>query len=180
MTTPNTIRIHHILRHSNVNGPGDRFVVWTQGCSLRCKGCFNPNTHDIMTGYNVDINELANTINCTVDIRGITLTGGEPLMQVDAISKLLSLINKNLDILLFSGYSFDEIRKDSRNLILLKKIDAALLGRYNNLLSHPFYGKKLVLSSNRIKKEELKPWLNTEIIIGDNNVQVTGLYKQAI
>ena len=63
---------------------------------------------------------------------------------------------------------------------ILYQVDAVLLGRYDQSLSHPFFGKKLVLNGNRIKKEELKPWLNTEIIIKDNNVEITGLYKQSI
>lgn len=173
------IRLHHIMECSTVNGPGNRFVVWTQGCPFHCDGCFNQATHSQTDGFDMDIAKLAELINQTQDIRGITLTGGEPLLQIKQVSLLLNLICKDLDVLLFSGYTLEEISKNKLLKQLLYQVDAALLGRYNKNLPHPFYGKKLVLNGNRIKKEELKPWLNTEIVISSDNVQITGLYKQS-
>lgn len=174
------IRIHNIVENSTVNGPNNRFVIWTQGCPLGCAGCFNPLTHDINGGFDMDIEKLATQINHTSDIRGITLTGGEPLLQTNAISKLLGLIDKKLDVLLFSGYTIDEVMNDTAKKQVLHQVDAALLGRYNKQHPHPFYGKKLALNGNRINKEELSPWLNTEVIIQGTNVKITGLYKQTI
>ena len=173
------IRLHHIMECSTVNGPGNRFVVWTQGCPFHCDGCFNQATHSQTDGFDMDIAKLAELINQTQDIRGITLSGGEPLLQIKQVSLLLNLICKDLDVLLFSGYTLEEISKNKLLKQLLYQVDAALLGRYNKNLPHPFYGKKLVLNGNRIKKEELKPWLNTEIVISSDNVQITGLYKQS-
>lgn len=172
------LRLNNILQNSTVNGPDNRFVIWFQGCPFNCEGCFNPNTHSKNGGFDIEISQLANQINQTANIRGITLTGGEPLEQTEQISRLLSAIRPDLDILLFSGYTLDEIKKDAEKIKILHQIDAALLGRYNKYLPHPFYGKKLVLNGEKIKKEELAPWLNTEIIIQGNSVQVTGLYKQ--
>ncbi len=174
------IRLHNIIEHSTVNGPDNRFVIWTQGCPLHCVGCFNQPTHDLKGGFDMEITKLAEQINQTSDIRGITLTGGEPLIQAEAIERLLRLIRKDLDILLFSGYTFEEVKADSSKMKILHQVDAALLGRYNQDLPHPFYGKKLVLKGNRIKKEELKPWLNTEVFIQGDNIQITGLYKQSV
>lgn len=174
-----TIRLHHIMEHSTVNGPNNRFVIWTQGCPFHCDGCFNQLTHSQTGGFEMNIQDLADKISQTKDIRGITLTGGEPLLQVKQVSLLLNLIRRDLDILLFSGFTWEEIRQDTTKKQLLTQIDAALFGRYNKNFPHPFYGKKLVVNGNRIKKEELKPWLNTEIVINGNNVQITGLYKQS-
>lgn len=173
------IRLHHIMDCSAVNGPDNHFVIWTQGCPFHCDGCFNQPTHNLTGGFDIDIAQLAEQINQTQNIRGITLTGGEPLLQIKQISSLLNLIRKDLDVLLFSGYTLEEISKNKSLKQILYQIDAALLGRYNKNLPHPFYGKKLVINGNRIKKEELKPWLNTEIVIGSDNVQITGLYKQS-
>lgn len=173
-----SLKIHHIIEHSTVNGPGNRFVVWTQGCPFHCDGCFNQPTHSQTGGFDRDINQLAAQINQTTNIRGITLTGGEPLEQTEQISQLLSLIRKDLDILLFSGYTFDEIKQDKAKMQILHQVDAALLGRYNKTLKHPFYGKKLVIHGSRIDKSELQPWLKTEIIVQDNTISVTGLFKQ--
>ena len=79
-----------------------------------------------------------------------TLTGGEPLLQVKQVRLLLNLIRRDLDVLLFSGFTWEEIRQDTTKKQLLTQIDAALFGRYNKNLPHPFYGKKLVLNGNRI------------------------------
>lgn len=174
-----SIRLHHIMESSTVNGPDNRFVIWTQGCPFHCEGCFNQPTHSPTDGFNMGISQLAEQINQTQDIRGITLTGGEPLLQIKQVSSLLKLIRKDLDILLFSGYTLEEINVDTVKKQILYQVDAALLGRYKRNLPHPFYGKKLVLNGNRIKKEELKPWLNTEIVINHDNVQITGLYKKS-
>ena len=46
-----TIKLHHIVEHSTVNGPDTRFVIWIQGCPLNCDGCFNENTHNLNAGY---------------------------------------------------------------------------------------------------------------------------------
>lgn len=174
----NCIKIHNIIEHSMVNGPNNRFVIWTHGCPLNCIGCFNQMTHDIDGGFDMDITKLATQINQTTGIRGITLTGGEPLLQATPLSKLLNLVDEKLDILLFSGYTFDEVMANADKRQILHMVDAALLGRYNKQHLHPFYGKKLVLNGGKIKKEELQPWLNTEVIIQGDNVQITGLYKQ--
>lgn len=55
---------------------GEKVVLWTQGCPLRCKGCFNPKTHSIDEGTFYEISNLVDTINKTNGIRGITISGG--------------------------------------------------------------------------------------------------------
>lgn len=133
-----TIRLHHIMECSTVNGPDNRFVIWTQGCPFHCDGCFNQLTHSQTGGFDIDIAQLAEQINQTQNIRGITLTGGEPLLQVKQVSLLLKLIRKDLDVLLFSGFTWNEIKADTIKKQLLTQIDATLLGRYNKNLPHPF------------------------------------------
>lgn len=108
-----TIILHHIMEYSTVNGPGNRFVIWTQGCLFHCDGCFNQPTHSPIGGFNIDIAQLAEQINQTQNIRGITLTGGEPLLQIKQVSSLLNLIHKDLDVLLFSGYTLEEINANT-------------------------------------------------------------------
>ena len=54
-----SIRLHHIMEHSTVNGPNNRFVIWTQGCPFHCDGCFNQPTHSQTGGFDIDIAQLA-------------------------------------------------------------------------------------------------------------------------
>ncbi|MBE6450106.1 MAG: radical SAM protein [Alphaproteobacteria bacterium] len=173
-----TLNIHYLLEKSSVNGPGKRFVLWTQGCPLRCKGCFNPKTHSMDGGTFYEISNLADTINKTNGIRGITISGGEPLIQVEEIIALLKQIRSDLDVLLFSGYTLAEIEQDPTKNQILKYIDAGLFGRYMETQPHPFMNKKLVIRGERIKTEELHPYLKTELIINDNIVTTTGLFKK--
>src|ERR1039458_3611579 len=70
--------VHNRLT-SRVNGPGLRAVVWLQGCSLGCKGCWNPQTHTFAERDNETAEGLAIWILAQKDIEGVTFSGGEPL-----------------------------------------------------------------------------------------------------
>jgi anaerobic ribonucleoside-triphosphate reductase activating protein len=61
------LRVHHFLPLSYANGPGRRAVLWVQGCTLGCPGCFNPETHRNRGGEQVTIDDLFN--------RFVTLVG---------------------------------------------------------------------------------------------------------
>src|SRR5258706_14960618 len=99
------VRIHATEARSRANGPGARFVVWMQGCTLGCPGCFNPTTHDAGGGREVDVADLAAELAATANIEGLTLSGGEPLQQPDAAAALLAAARAlGLSTLVFSGY----------------------------------------------------------------------------
>lgn len=79
-----TGRIHSFESFGTLDGPGIRFVVFFQGCPLRCKYCHNPDTWDIQGGRPVAVREIiAQVESCRNFLRtgGVTLSGGEPLMQ---------------------------------------------------------------------------------------------------
>ena len=74
-----TLRLHGFEPCSAANGPGRRAVLWVQGCTLACPGCFNPRTHD-RSGDQVGVDELFSRIDQLGDrIEGVTVSGGEPL-----------------------------------------------------------------------------------------------------
>ena len=75
------IKIHSILSESKVNGPGSRIVIWTQGCSKACKGCFNPETWTNEGGLNASVYETYQLIKTLLTHNtGITITGGDKLL----------------------------------------------------------------------------------------------------
>ena len=121
---------------SRANGPGTRFVIWFQGCSLGCPGCFNPDTHAPgprpgRTSHTVD--ELVAQILAQGDaIEGITLSGGEPFEQPDAALALVSAVRARtgLSILIFSGYTIEEVRELPQGPAILAQIDVLVDGRY--------------------------------------------------
>lgn len=105
------IRVNSIDFYGSVSdGPGIRIVVFLQGCLRRCDGCQNPTTWDVNGGYAIDEEELYRTIIANSPIKRITISGGEPLLQLDALKRLLYLLaQNNYDIALYTGYEKDEV-----------------------------------------------------------------------
>jgi anaerobic ribonucleoside-triphosphate reductase activating protein len=118
-------RVHAIEPRSRANGPGTRFVVWLQGCTLGCPGCFNPSTHPL-GGREVDVASLD-----FGDVEGISLSGGEPMQQPDAALALVEQARaRGLSTLMFSGYTLDEIRAQPLGPAVLAHLDVLVDGRY--------------------------------------------------
>ena len=112
-------RINKILKSSLVNGPGKRYTIWFQGCSIHCKGCINPDTWDQNGGELKSNSEIVNEL-CQLkgQIGGLTLTGGEPLDQLDGLLKFLPMVNMDLSIFLVSGYQKQVILNTEKKQIL--------------------------------------------------------------
>ena len=92
-------------------GPGVRVGVWTQGCTIRCKGCMSVHTWDFDEKKSVDIKELVKTVN-SYPTEKITISGGEPFDQANALLKFLKGIRKTKkDIFLYTGYKKQKIFK---------------------------------------------------------------------
>ncbi len=90
-------RIHSIESFGTVDGPGIRFVVFLQGCPLRCQYCHNPDTWDKNGGQTMTCEQvLARFDNNKAFYQkgGITVTGGEPLMQLEFVTELFTLCQK--------------------------------------------------------------------------------------
>jgi len=91
-------RIHSFESFSTLDGPGIRFVIFMQGCPLRCKYCHNRDTRDPKLGdvYTVDevINKIANYKEYIGKSGGVTVSGGEPLLQIDFVIELFKKLKK--------------------------------------------------------------------------------------
>ena len=125
-------RIHAIEPRSRANGPGSRFVVWMQGCSLGCAGCFNANTHDAGAGREVAVAEIAAQL-AAANVEGLSLSGGEPLQQPAAAAAILDAARAlGLSTLAFSGYTIDEIRELPGGPEVLARLDVLVDGRYRS------------------------------------------------
>ena len=98
------LRIAGVQKESIVDGPGIRYVVFTQGCPHKCKGCHNPQTHDFNGGKDISIDELVSDIKKNPMIKGVTISGGEPFFQAKQVSKLIdNLQDKNNDYMVDTG-----------------------------------------------------------------------------
>lgn len=124
------LNLARILHRSAANGPGERFVVWVQGCPLACPGCWNPDTWTFARRTLRETDELMAEITATDGIEGATFTGGEPFMQARALADLGSKIRRaGLSLFVFTGYELDELKSpDARALMAVT--DVLVTGRY--------------------------------------------------
>ena len=123
-------RVHATEARSRANGPGVRFVVWLQGCTLGCPGCFNPLTHDASAGREVAVSVLAAELAAS-GASGLTLSGGEPMQQSAASLALLEAARAlGLSTLMFSGYALAELQALPRGPDVLAHLDVLIDGRY--------------------------------------------------
>lgn len=123
--------IHSIETCGTVDGPGIRFVIFMQGCPLRCQYCHNPDTWQTDTNKLITVDEIMQKYDGVkefVQSGGITVTGGEPLLQIDFVTELFKVakahgIHTALDT---SGIIFNPENTENINN-LLKYTDLVLL-----------------------------------------------------
>ncbi len=162
------IRIASTIAESIVDGPGIRYVVFTQGCPHHCPGCHNPSTHDFNQGKLIEIDELINDMKKYPYMSGLTISGGEPFAQDVALLELINKYHqlyKNKNILIFTGYTYEELKEKHSNIVeeIFAKIDYLIDGRYVASLrdlSLVYRG-----SSNQRIIDMKKTYNNTQIVI---------------
>ena len=114
--------IHSIESCGTVDGPGIRFVVFTQGCPMRCQYCHNPDTWEFKDNNKVSTDEILAQYDGVKEFcaGGITVTGGEPMCQMDFVTELFKKaqakgINTALDT---SGVMFKPDNKETVDELL--------------------------------------------------------------
>lgn len=99
-----------VVKESIVDGPGIRYTIFTQGCPHNCEGCHNVHTHDPSGGKSITFDKILDDLKKNPLISGVTFSGGEPFMQAKELYELALLLKeKGLNILTYSGYTFEEI-----------------------------------------------------------------------
>ena len=116
---------------SIVDGPGLRYTIFTQGCFHNCSGCHNPKSHDINGGYLKDIQDILSEITANPLLDGITLSGGEPMLQVKPLIEICKEVKAmGLNIVVYSGFTYEEILKDAKKKELLQLCDMLIDGKF--------------------------------------------------
>jgi anaerobic ribonucleoside-triphosphate reductase activating protein len=192
--------IHNKMDLSTVNGPGNRAVIWFQGCSLGCKGCWNQETHSFDAIKDVPVYELVDWVVNNPHIEGVTFSGGEPMQQAPWLFVLMTEIRRvrpELSFGMYTGYHQKELESGKFKWKALHDMDwkpgspqlweqikammdFAIMGRYNQALQtteKPLCGstnQEVVFFTDRYSLKDI-PGQEVEMIIDEEGlVQITG------
>ena len=148
------------------NGIGVRTTIYVAGCPHRCKNCHNPESWSALAGSEYSLEEILEKI---VDnpIANVTISGGDPLsFQYKETLKLVRMIKErtNKTIWLYTGYTFDEIKDEKREILEL--VDCLVDGRFvqeKKDLTLQFRGssnQRIVDVPNTLRLESVQLWRN--------------------
>ena len=155
-------KVHSIESFGTVDGPGIRFVLFLQGCHLECKYCHNRDTWDINGGTYSSLDDIFNKIkkykNYIMPNGGVTVTGGEPLLQVNFLIELFKKLKEEKIHTCIDTSGVVSINENIKEV--LKYTDLVLLD-----IKHidPIKCKELVGKSNKLELEFAK-------YLSDNNI----------
>ena len=160
------IRIYDICRGgSRALGPGLRYIIWTQGCLFHCANCLSPQSRPLDQGYLMEVDSIADDIISNQKIEGITISGGEPMIQAESLCQLLDKVKDKrpeLTIISFTGFRKENLTAPAQ-IQLLNTIDLLIDGEYVDELNDGMglrgsSNQRLHFMSNRLLpfKEELE------------------------
>ena len=179
--------VHGFVPVSHANGPGRRAVLWFQGCTLNCSGCWNPASHPFKGVSPTDVNDIVQRVIALYragDIEGLTFSGGEPMQQPSSMLELIERLREtgasSLSFGMFTGYTLHELERgrfftfeDCPDKIatwelIRTHLDFAVMGRYNRLAP-----VALPLRSSRNQRLQLFTTRYQQSDFGDPIVEVS-------
>lgn len=173
---------------TEAEGPGKRFAIWCQGCNRRCEGCCNPDMQEFIQNIIVDVEDLKKLILRSKKengIEGISLLGGEPLLQSQGLLELAQWCETiDLSVVLFTGYTYTEILNSTNQYVrdLLNYVDILVDGPFVKSLydnKRDWVGstnQNVLFLSNRYIKgcEYEKKEHSMEILISEREILING------
>lgn len=172
-------------------GPGWRSVVWVQGCQLRCRGCVAPEWIPQINARLVKPADLASELLSDPKIDGITISGGEPMLQAKYLANLLDAANeiKPLNVICFTGYRYEWLlnHPDQHGIgDLLNRIDVLIDGPYvenenNNLGLRGSQNQKFIHLTEKLKGFDfINQSRKVEVHIEDGQLLMVGIPPNSI
>lgn len=128
-----SLRVAQRVAKTASEGPGLRYALWVQGCSIRCAGCCNPEMFAARGGELLAIDGLAREVLGTVGIEGLTVLGGEPFEQAGPVAELAKAVRAGgLSVMVFTGFVREDLETKG------DAATAALLAATDLLVDGPF------------------------------------------
>ena len=182
MTTTPTLKVAATMERSRVNGPGERVVVWLQGCPRRCTGCFNQSFLSEDGGTIMTSTEVIEFVQSVKGVDGVTFSGGEPLAQARGLLPVVSaLSDQGMGIVMFTGFKEAALMTDVHRRRVVERCDLIVAGPYRRELpgTNPLLAstnQTLVFMTDRYKQWELGPRMRSHefTISADGTASLTG------
>jgi anaerobic ribonucleoside-triphosphate reductase activating protein len=148
------LRIAVIVDDTRAEGPGRRWALWVQGCSIRCAACCNPEMFDERRGEPAAVDALAARIADAQarGVEGVTFLGGEPFEQAAGLAALARHARAlGMTVMVFSGYTLDALRARPDAAELLALTDLLVDGPYDRTRPEPAppVGRRWIGSANQ-------------------------------
>lgn len=129
-----TLNIAEICPITHTLGPGQRFAIWVQGCCFHCHDCISPDWIPLEEANLIEVKSLAKLILKTKDIDGLTISGGEPMLQAKALLQLSKYLKekRDLSIICFTGFTLRQLMAKNNAIInnFLNIIDVLIDGQF--------------------------------------------------
>lgn len=184
------IQIDRIFYPVKTLGYGKRLGIWTIGCPRHCKNCSNPELQIPQPDKTVSVEFIVAKIEQLRDkIDGITITGGDPFYQPEPLKELLTKI-RSLgieDILIYTGYTFEDIQKDYILNQLLPYIGVLIDGPYidklnDNMSIRGSSNQNIYILKNSLSERyrNVDNWKReSQLILSDNRLYAIGIPHQS-
>ena len=176
------IRLYMTVRTTESLGPNKRYAIWVQGCLKRCRGCISPDAQPFDGGYNEDIDALAKDILSVPEIEGITISGGEPFLQQEALCALIDAVRRKRDIgvIAYTGMRYEEIYDTSLARCCDLIIDGEYIEELNDDRSLRGSSNQRVICLTERYKDIIEQYYGqlgrkVEFVPTDNGIQMIGI-----
>ncbi len=182
----NNLNVAHLTACTNNLGPGDRAVLWVQGCPHRCPGCVAPEWLPFETARLVSPLDLVDELLAYPSVTGLTFSGGEPMWQALALANLARIARerRQLDIICFTGYRLEQLMKHPPSegvSDLLRQIDVLIDGPYIHSLNdntglRGSSNQRIIHLTEKLKHLHLEKYpRRVDITIGSGQIMMVGI-----
>lgn len=176
------LRIGWYTQGTDCLGPDSRFAIWVQGCRKRCKGCIAQSLQSFDGGQAISVAELAEEI-LKSGTDGLTISGGEPFLQADAIAILLEKVKSarhELGVIIYSGMKYEELLEDSSAQKVLDYTDLLIDGEYiqeldDNRAMRGSSNQRMIFLSSRYTAEDMPEKRKNKLIFYDDKFRMIGI-----
>jgi len=179
--------ISHYVTRTKVLGPFERSALWVSGCCFDCDGCIAKEMNK-QNPTNMDVEDLVKIFS-SEDVEGITISGGEPFLQAEALAKMVKEIREIRDygVIVYSGFEYEELIKSNDPVVteFLKEIDILIDGKYikEEDDGKPYRGsanQKIRLLTERYRDEYTSYYMsenkrNIEIKVEPDHIYMVGV-----